>query len=131
MSRAALTIWSEPARAKAMEWLRRAPLGFAVEFRRPKRSLPQNARMWAMLTAVADQVEWHGMKLTPEDWKLIFMDALNREMRIVPNLDGTGFVNLGTRTSRLTVQEHSDLTTLIEAFAIQRGIDLHQPEEAA
>jgi hypothetical protein len=51
-----------------------------VEFKAPKRSLPQNDRMWAMLTDVATQLPWHGIKLSPDDWKLIFLDALKREL---------------------------------------------------
>jgi hypothetical protein len=58
--------------------------------------------MWAMLTEVASQVDYHGTKLTPDDWKLIFLDGLKREMRIVPNLDGNGFVNLGRSSSDLS-----------------------------
>jgi hypothetical protein len=45
--------------------------------------------------------------------------------RIVPNLDGSGFVNLGTRSSDLSVEEMSDLIELIHAFAAKRGIQFH------
>jgi hypothetical protein len=68
----------------------------------PKRSLPQNDRMWAMLTDLAAQVKWHGLRLTADDWKLIFLDALKREVRMVPNLDGNGFVSLGRSSSDLS-----------------------------
>jgi hypothetical protein len=64
-----------------------------------------------------------------DDWKLVFMDALNREMRVVPNIDGTGFVQLGRKTSKLTVPEMNELMALIEAFAAQHGIDLSMKEE--
>lgn len=109
-----------------MHWLSAAKLGFTVTFKRSKRSTPQNDRMWAMLTIVSNATDWHGLKLPPEDWKLLFMAGLEQEMRIVPNLDGTGFVNLGGRSSNLTKQEHSDLTMLIEKFAAERGIELEE-----
>lgn len=130
MGRAVLILSSEPDRDKARHWVTIAPAGTAVEFKRGKRSIPQNSRMWAMLTAISEQMIWHGVKLTPEDWKLVFMDALNREMRIVPNIDGTGFVNLGTSTSSLTKGEHSDLTMIIEAFAAKHGVDLGEGASA-
>ena len=78
-----------------------------------------------MLTDVATQIDWHGVKLTPDDWKLIFLDGLKREMRLVPNLDGTGFVNLGRSSSDLGVEEMSDLMQLIEAFGANHGVVFH------
>ena len=124
MTRATLILSSDAKRAQAQRWCAIAPDGSQVEFRAPKRSLPQNARMWAMLSTIASQVEWHGVKLSAEDWKLIFMDALKREFRMAPNLSGQGFVNLGASTSRLSKEEMSDLMVLIEQFAAQRGVDL-------
>jgi hypothetical protein len=102
-----------------------------VEFKAPKRTLPQNARMWAMLTDIAEQVEWHGLKLSADDWKLIMLDGLKSELRLVPNLNGTGFVNLGRSSSDLTVAEMGDLMELIAAFGANRGVVFHDQERAA
>lgn len=124
MGRALVIIDGPRSRARAIDYATRAPLGTRIEFKRSNRTTPQNDRMWAMLTIISEALPWHGVKLTPDDWKLIFMDALNREMRIVPNIDGTGFVNLGTRTSKLTKSEHSDLTMIIEQFAARHGVEL-------
>ena len=130
MGRAVKILYGTDTRDEACQWVRKAPPGTVVEFKRSNRSTPQNARMWAMLTAVSTQLQWHGMTLSPEDWKLIFMDALRREMRIVPNIDGTGFVNLGTSTSKLSKSEHSDLTMIIEAFGAKHDVDLGEGVEA-
>ncbi len=78
--------------------------------------------MWACLTEVADQVTHHGLKLTTEDWKLIFIDALKRENRIAPNLEGTGFVSLGRSTSDLSKEEMTDMIELILAFGAKHGV---------
>ena len=78
-----------------------------------------------MLTDVARQLPWHGQKLRPDDWKLIFIDALNREQRLVPNIDGTGFVNLGTSSSDLSKAEMGDLMELIAAFGANHGVKFH------
>jgi hypothetical protein len=125
MSRAVLVISSDDIRQKAANWCAKAPLMTRVEFKAPKRTLPQNARMWAMLTDIAGQVEWHGLKLSADCWKLIFLDGLKSELRLVPNLNGTGFVNLGRSSSDLTVAEMGDLMTLMEAFGANRGVLFH------
>lgn len=130
MSRAILILTGETQRAKAINWIRKAPYGTRVEFKEAKRSLPQNDRMWAMLTDVAQQVEWHGIKLSPDDWKLVFLDALKREVRMVPNLDGNGFVNLGRSSSDLSKAEMSDLIEMIEMFGAQHGVQFGSAENA-
>jgi len=81
--------------------------------------------MWACLTDIAYQREYHGRWLSTDSWKLLFMDQLGREMEIVPNLDSTGFVNVGTSSSKLSTQEMIDMLELIHAYAAMHGITLH------
>lgn len=131
MSRALVILDSPTARDRAASWVRRAPSGTRCEFKASKRSLPQNDRMWAMLTDVARQVPWHGMVLKADDWKLIFLDALKREVRAVPNLDGTGFVNIGRSSSDLTKQEMTDLIDIIFEFGARHGVVFHDDARAA
>jgi hypothetical protein len=125
MTRYMVQITSERKREEALRVVRAAPQFSRVEIKAQKRTLPQNSRLWAMLTDIALQTDWHGVKLSPDDWKLLMLSGLKAEMRIVPNLDGTGFVNLGTRSSDLSVEEMSDLIELIHAFAAKRGIQFH------
>jgi hypothetical protein len=129
MSRYLMTINNEQSRASAIRIAQRAPLGTRVEFKLMKRSLPQNSRFWAMLSDVALQVKWCDQILRPEDWKLIFLDALKREIRAVPNLDGNGLVVLGRSSSDLTREEMSDLMELMMAFGAQHGVTFHNPKE--
>lgn len=131
MSRALVILDSPVARQRAASWCMRLPHGTRAEFKESKRTLPQNARLWAALTDVATQVPWHGLTLRPDDYKLIFLDALKREVRAVPNLDGTGFVNIGRSSSDLSKSEMADLITLIMAFGAERGVVFHDHERAA
>ena len=131
MSRALVILSSPDARQTVVDWARKAPPGTQVEFKASKRSLPQNARLHAMLTEVATQVQWHGLKLSVDDWKLIFMDGLKRELRLVPNLDGTGFVNLGRSTSKLTKEECTDLIELVFKFGAEHGVSFQDDRKAA
>ena len=103
MSRAVLILHRQSDRDRAASWVRQAPWGTRITFQEARRTTDQNARMWAMLTEVARQVKWHGQRLSADDWKLVFLSALKQELRIVPNLDGTGFVQLGRSSSDLSV----------------------------
>jgi hypothetical protein len=125
MTRATLVLVSPEIRQRAALWAAKLPEGTRIDFKAPKRSLPQNDRMWAMLTEVAAQLPWHGIKLSADDWKLIFLDALKRELRMVPNLDGTGFVNLGRSSSDLSKEEMTNLIELIGAFGANHGVVFH------
>jgi hypothetical protein len=130
MSRATVILATAADRARVCGWVMQAPWNTRVEMKAPKRTIPQNDRMWAMLTDVARQVLWHGIRLTADDWKLIFLDALKREVRMVPNIDGNGFVNLGRSSSDLSKEEMSDLMELISAFGSREGVVFSEPEKA-
>lgn len=131
MSRALIVLTSPASREKAARWCMTAQAGTRVEFKAAKRTLPQNDRFWASLTDLAEQLRWHGVALSPSDWKLVMLDALKREMRIVPNVDGTGFVQLGRSSSDLSKGEMSDLLQLIYAFGAQHGVKFKDEAEAA
>ena len=127
MSRALVVLWNAADRAKVARWASKAPPGTRVEFKATKRSIPQNDRLWAFLTEIAAQRDWHGVKLTADDWKLLFLDALKRELRIVPNLAGNGFVNLGRSSSDLSKEEMSDLLEFITAWGVEHGVQFNDP----
>lgn len=94
---------------------------YQIEAKPMTRTLEQNAKLWAMLTDVSQQVNWHGQKLSQEDWKNVFSAALNQQ-RVVPNLDSNGFVVLGQSTSRMTVSQMSEMIELMHAFGAQNGV---------
>ena len=122
MDRKPFTIANEAVRQNAMAFLRQVPFGTRLVFQEQKRSTIQSDKMWAMLGEIAAQRKWHGQTLSSEDWKLVFLAGLNQELRIVPNLAGNGFVNLGRSTSKLSVREMADLITLIQAWGDQNGV---------
>lgn len=128
MAHAQITLSGRADRERAVDWVGRLPAGTRVIFKEAKRTVAQNDKMWAALTEVATQVEWHGQKLTPDDWKLLFLDALTREMRLVPNLDGTGVVDLKRSSSNLSKAEFSDLLELIHQFGANHGVRFQDSE---
>lgn len=131
MSRVAVTLHSQADRDKVCRWVQKVDAGTRVELKEAKRSQVQNDRMWAMLTEVSQQLLWHGVKLSTEDWKLVFLDALKREVRMVPNIDGNGFVNLGRSSSDLSKAEFSDLIEIIFAFGAKHGVQFQDDKADA
>lgn len=101
-----------------------APDGCVVKFCEPTRSLEANAAMWAKLGDISEQVVWYGKKLSAEDWKTVLTASL-RQTRVVPTIDGDGFVPLGMSTSKMSVKEMGALLDLIDAFAAQHGVVFH------
>lgn len=85
-----------------------------------KRSHEQNALLWSVLSDLAKQVQWHGEKLTKEEYKDLLTAGLKKQ-RAIPGVDG-GFVVLGTSTSKMTKPEMSDLITLAHSFGDERGV---------
>ncbi len=132
MGRALLVLNSAAERAKATNWIAKAPPGTRIEFKASKRSLSQNAKLWATLTDIAGQVVWYGQKLSAEDWKDVFTASLRRA-RVVPGIDPGTYVPLGMRTSDMSKDEMSALIELILAFGAEHQVTFNdlQPESRA
>ena len=90
-----------------------------------KRTLDQNAKLWALLTDISKQLKWpvdgELQYLTPEDWKVITTAGLKRHQRIAMGMDG-GFVMLGASTSKMKKEEMIELIELIMAFGAEHEI---------
>ena len=111
-------------RAQAIRAIQSIPPNEVMDFtlvpHKSTRSLEQNARMWAMLADISEQVVWYGRKLCSEDWKHIFTAAATKQ-DVVPGIDG-GFVVLGYHTSKMKVQEMSDLMEIMSAFGAEHNV---------
>ncbi len=128
MARALLILSNNAIRDRAIAWIKNAPDNTRVEFKEPKRTLPQNDRMWAMLTVIASNALLGGKRYSADEWKCIFLDALGQEMKFLPKLEGNGFVPIGHRSSDLSVKEMSDLMELMTAWCANNGISLSKQE---
>jgi hypothetical protein len=98
-----------------------APEGFAVTLGERTRTNDQNSALWPALTDISQQTDWHGIRLSPEEWKDLLSAGL-KKTRVVPNIEGNGFVILGQSTSKMGKREFSDLLDLIHAFGNERGV---------
>jgi hypothetical protein len=118
-----MTLRTKDDRQRASSWVEKAPPGTRLEFKAPRRSLPQNNLVWLRCTDVARQKpEYYGHRMNPEDWKDVFVAAL-RKCRMLPGIDG-GIVPVGLRSSDLTKEECNDLLALISHYAANNNIQL-------
>lgn len=125
MSKTTLVLHTDEIRAKAKRWIDGVPKDSRVTFQPPRRTNPQNALWFAMLTEISQQKRHHGLKLSPEQWRLLFLDAWKREVCIVPNLDGDGVVSLGG-SSKLSTEEFSELIEVTAAWGARNGVAFSQ-----
>jgi hypothetical protein len=116
-----LKLTGDLARSAACREVMSAPEGYVVTISEPTRSLDANAKMWAMLAELSAQTDWHGNKLNPEEWKDLLSAGLVQS-KVVPNMQGNGFVILGQRTSKLSKSQFAALIELITAFGVERGV---------
>lgn len=121
------TILNGPvARERAKLLIDRAPAGYIAKVEEPKRTLDQNAMMWAMLSDISVACP-EGRRHTPEDWKAIFMNACGWEVQFIAGLDGRPFPT-GFRSSRLTKRQMGDLIDFIQAYGDQHGVNWSDPQ---
>jgi len=120
--RMVLVLSSPSVRQKAIGMIESAEKNTRVTFTGPKRTIPQNSRLWSALTSLAKTLPYHGMMLTSEDWRTLFMDALWRETRLLPALENDGFVQMRRATSELSVKECEQLISLVYEFGYRHGV---------
>ena len=113
MGRALLVLETAADRAKAVNWIGKAPVGTRIEFKASKRTLPQNDLMWALLTEVSEQFIHAGKKYEPAQWKAIFLHAFGRDINFLPSLDGKTFLPIEMSSSDLSKDEMTDFIEFI------------------
>ncbi len=129
MSRALVVVNTRADRDKIAAWAAKAPWGTRVEFKATKRTMPQNDRMWAMLTDIAQQKEHAGRRYTPDQWKVLFMHAVGREVQFIPSLDSSTFIPWGQSSSDLSVGEMTDLIEFMFSWGAEHGVVFHEPKQ--
>lgn len=117
----------DPALSWVFYRLRAGLLAGAVQLSisRPRRSVDQNSKLWPMLKDVSDQVVWHGLRLTPSEWKDVLTAGIKKQ-KVVPGIDG-GFVVIGARTSQMRKKDFCELVEFIYWFGAEKGVRWSQP----
>jgi hypothetical protein len=134
MDRRAYVLTTKDRRQTVSRMVAELPKFSRVEIKGPQRTTDQNSALWPALTDISEQHPHHGLTLSPADWRLVFLDYFWRlkdeELRMVPNLSGSGFVPLdGRSTSDLSVPEMSEYLELIKATGADWGVVFHDGAE--
>ena len=90
----------------------------------PRRTLDQSAKLWSIAGDIAKSgKEWGGITLSKTSWfRLLVASVYGQKM--VPALDGNGFVFVDARTSRMTKAQISEVIAFAEAWAVSHDIPL-------
>ena len=100
-----------------------------MEIKLESKSREQEEKYHAMINDIAKQAQHLGAKWSAEDWKRLLVDQYLREVdevqsKIIPNLDGTGIVQLGFQTRKFTKEQASEFVEWLYSWSANNGINL-------
>jgi hypothetical protein len=119
--------------------IKHAPVGYKVTIEEAAKSRDQEQKYHAMVGDIAKHCEFMGRKWDREDWKRLLVDAFVRvmreqakaqgkpdpfaeECRMVPTLDGSGFVQLGAQTRGFKKGMASDFIEFLYSYGSESGV---------
>jgi len=102
-----------------------------LEIKNASRSCPQNSKYHAMIEEIAQQASHLGAKWDAEDWKRLLLNEFAKQAnlpqgRIVPSLDGSGIVQLGLQSRKLTKEQASEFVEWLHAWGAEHGVTFEQ-----
>jgi len=115
----------DTARRNAAAAVMAAPENFRVTIQPRTRSLDQNAMLHALFTEASKSREWHGRKLTPTQWKVLFISghamATGLGADMIPGLEGE-FVNIRESSAQMSVARMTSLIEYIHAWMAEQEV---------
>jgi hypothetical protein len=98
-----------------------------MDIQQAPKSRGQEEKYHAMISEIAKQAEHLGSKWDAESWKRLLVDQFMRDAgvggnRVLPNLDGTGIVQLGSQTRKFTKEQASEFVEWLLAWGAEHGI---------
>lgn len=107
-------------RQLAKQLIDKAPIDAVVNVRAAKRTLDQNAKMWAMMSDLS-RAKPEGRTHTPEVWKALMMKACGHAVQFEIGLDNEPFP-VGFRSSNLTKAQMIDLIEFAYQYGAENGV---------
>lgn len=125
--RALYRLNSPNARAMAVQHVRSAPDGYAVEIKAPTHSDEQRRKMHAMAGDLAKQLPWCGRKMSTDDWKRFCTAKLKKDQFVFDcdefgQPDTSSIVSLGCSTKDKGVKFLSEMIGWFEWMGAQHGV---------
>ena len=130
-----LEISNERSRSYAAETIVSLDLEkkYIVTISEETRSILQNSKLHAMLSDIAKQVIYKGMKFNIVVWKRLLMASFIREIGgepiLVPALDGNGIDIIYEKTSKLGVKKMADFIEFVYAFGAENNVKFKTERE--
>jgi len=129
----------DDARKGCARYVMEAPAGWRVEFKEPNRKVEQSDKFHAMIGDIAKHCTFMGNHLDAEDWKRLLIDAYVRikrdeahaagkpdpfhdQGRVLPSLDGTGFVQLGVQSRGFSKALASEFIEYLYAYGSEQRV---------
>ena len=100
-----------------------------IEVKQESKTRDQEEKYHAMIADIAEQAQHQGARWNAEDWKRLLLHEFAKQAnlpqgRIVASLDGTGIVQLGLQSRKLTKEPGGEFIEFLFAWAAQNGVDL-------
>ena len=100
-----------------------------MEIKLSSKTREQEEKYHAMINDIAKQAQHLGAKWSADDWKRLLVDQFMRDTRdsggkVIPNLDGTGIVQLGFQTRNFTKEQASEFVEWLYAWSAEKEINL-------
>ena len=102
-----------------------------LEVRSESRSLNQNSLIHSVIGQISKQAQHLGSTWDAEDFKRLLVWQWAKETgrsapKIIPSLDGTGFVQLGLQTRKFTKHDASEFYEWLMAWCAENGVTIHE-----
>lgn len=127
------------ARRRAAQACTQAPEGWRVRIEPPPKSRPQEERYHAMIGDIAKQLLWHDQVLDAEEWKRLLIaayvvvarsnakaegkgDPFAGQGRILPAIDGSGWVQCYVSSSRFTKAQAGEFIEYLLGWGEANGV---------
>lgn len=100
-----------------------------MEIKPESKTRDQEEKYHAMIADIAEQAQHQGARWNAEDWKRLLLHEFAKQAnlpqgRIVASLDGTGIVQLGLQSRKLTKEQGSEFIEFLFAWGVQNGVGL-------
>lgn len=100
-----------------------------LEVKDASKSRDQEKLYHELIGQIAKQAQHMGAKWSAEDFKRLLVDQFAREIgitggKIIPNLDGSGVVQLGVQTKHFKAEQASQFIEWLYAWAANNGVTL-------
>lgn len=122
MSKQVFQLSHATARRNAANAVMTAADGFMVEIKPRCRSLDQNAMLHALFAEASRKVTWQGRKLTPTQWKVLFISghaiATGLGADMIPGLENE-YVNVRESSAQMSISRMTSLIEYINAWMAQ------------